>query len=235
MGNDGVGDDGAGDDEVGDDGAGPAGSPDERSLLGGAGVRPRDEPHVLDRAPAAPDLTVDDNGVTFLIVCAGGPFARVLLRLRAELDTGRRVNVVATPRAAAWIEHYDIGPTIEAMTGWPARSDLPTPTTPVFDPPGSSVLVSPCTLNTLTKWADGHSDNLAVSLLCEAIGRAVPTRAEVSLSGPYASHPAVDRALTRLDEAGVELYSAASGSQHHLLRPLPAEVAAALAGDAPTP
>lgn len=152
--------------------------------------------------------------MTFLIVCAGGPTAWTLRRLWVELQTGRRVSVVATPQAAAWFDRQGVSAEIEAMTGWPVRSELPTPPQPTFDPPGSSVLVSPCTLNTLTKWADGHSDNLAISLLCEAVGRGVPTRAEVSVSGPYASHPATARALDRLAGLGVELCRA-----HRTLEP----------------
>jgi hypothetical protein len=187
-----------------------------------------DPPYPLERAPTAPDLTVDDNGVTFLVVCAGGPMIRLLRRLRIELDTGRRVSVVATPRAAAWIDHYGIGPVIEGMTGWPVRSELPMPTTPTFDPPGSALLVSPCTLNTLTKWSDAHSDNLAISLLCEAVGRGVPTRAEVSLSAAYAALPAVDAALERLSRLGVELFRAVGATDHRLLRPLPTDVADAI-------
>jgi hypothetical protein len=160
-----------------------------------------------------------------MIVCAGGPITTILSRLQIELDTGRRVSVVATPRAAAWMDHYQAGPTIERMTGWAVRSDLPPPTIPTFDPPGSSMLVSPCTLNTLTKWAAAHSDNLAISLLCEATGRGVPTRAEVSLSAPYAALPGATDALTRLSALGVELYQANGSTAHPLLRPLPPSVA----------
>ena len=149
-------------------------------------------------SPSVPDLTVDDNGVTFMIVCAGGPMTRTLLRLLVELEAGRRANVVATPRAAAWFEHYEIGRIIERMTGWPVRPQLPPPTTPTFEPPGSSVLVSPCTLNTLTKWSAAHSDNLAVSLLCEAVGRGVPTRAEV----PLATLRIATRRARRIDPPG---------------------------------
>lgn len=168
----------------------------------------QDLPPVLTRGEIVPDLTTEDNGVTFMIVCAGGPFVWVLRRLQAELDTGRRVNVVATPRAAAWFAHYGVTSTIETMTGWPVRHQLPTPTAPTFRPAGSSILVSPCTLNTLTKWAGGHCDNLAISLLCEAVGRGVPTRAEISVSGPYAGLPATGEALSRLEALGVELVRA---------------------------
>ncbi|MGF1596033.1 MAG: flavoprotein [Acidimicrobiales bacterium] len=188
------------------------------------------EPFELPRAPGAPDLTVDDNGVTFLIVSAGGPLTRTLFRLRAELDTGRRVAVVATPTAAAWFDHYDVAATIEAMTGLPLRSRMPVPTEATFEPPGCRLVVSPCSLNTLTKWAAGHSDNLAVSLLCEALGRGVPTAAEVSLSSAYVAHPAATEALERLDGLGVELRRAIGGAEHPLLRPLPPAIAAALGG-----
>ncbi len=167
-----------------------------------------DLPPILPRGAIVPDLTTEDNGVTFMIVCAGGPVVWVLRRLKAELDTGRRVSVVATPQAAAWFDHHGITSTIEAMTGWPVRHELPPPTAPTFRPAGSSVLVSPCTLNTLTKWAGGHSDNLAISLLCEAVGRGVPTRAEISVSGPYAGLPATGEALSRLEALGVELVRA---------------------------
>lgn len=194
-----------------------------------AAAGPTDGPVRLPRAPASPDLTTTDNGVTYLIVCAGGPMTDTLRRLQVELDTGRRVSVVATPRAAAWFDHYDLGPVVEQMTGWPLRSELPTPTVPTFSPPGSSVLVSPCTLNTLTKWAAAHSDNLAISLLCEAVGRGVPTRAEVSLSPPYASLPAAGEALTRLADLGVDLRRANGTIEPAWLPPVPDEVAAALA------
>lgn len=183
----------------------------------------------LPRARSAPDLTTTDNGVTLMIVCAGGPMTKTLARLQFELDTGRRVTVVATPQAGEWLDHYEASSVIEDMTGWPVRSTLPPPTVPTFDPPASSVLVSPCTLNTLTKWADAHSDNLAVSLLCEAAGRRVPTRAEVSLSSAYVVLPAVDRALHTLTELGVDLYQAAGSAPHALLRPLPSEVARVVA------
>ena len=179
----------------------------------------------LERAPSVPDLTTEDNGVTFMIVCAGSPMTRTLLRLQVELETGRRVNVVATPQAAAWFDYYEIGPIIEQMTGWPVRSELRPPTMPTFDPPGSSVLVSPCTLNTLTKWAAAHADNLALSLLCEAVGRGVPTRAEVSLSGPYSSLPGAEDALARLTMLGVDVSRAHGASGPDYLPAVPEGVA----------
>ncbi len=67
------------------------------------------------------------------------------------------------------------------------------------------VIATPVTLNTLTKWADGHSDNLALGLLCEAMGARIPIVAELSLSQEFANHPAVPPAIERLTAAGVEI------------------------------
>lgn len=158
----------------------------------------RDEPR---RAPGGPSFTFDDNGVTFLMVCAGGRAVDTDHRIRAEQALGRRVHVIATPTAAEWFDPAEI----EALTGWPLRSAMPGPKVPIFEPLACRVLVSPLTLNSLTKWADGHSDNLVISLLCEASGLGIPIRAEVSLGGPYALHPAVPRALATLASLGVEL------------------------------
>jgi hypothetical protein len=72
-------------------------------------------------------------------------------------------------------------------------------------------------LNTLTKWAAGHCDNLALSLLCEATGLGIDTRAEVHLSQPYAEHPAATDALSRLSHMGVSLYRAPGAARHELL------------------
>ena len=149
-----------------------------------------------------PSFTTADNGVTFLIVCAGGPTTETEQRIRTEQALGRQVVVFPTPTAARWLD----GAEIAELTGHPMRSAMPDPDTAPSGPIGHRVLVSPCTLNSLTKWAHGHADNLALSLLCEAIGTpGIEIRAELSLSEPYARHPATDDALAVLRNAGVHL------------------------------
>ena len=132
-------------------------------------------------------LVIDDESdVTFLIVAAAGMAIWTPERIKAEQALGRRVSVVATPAAAEWLDANQI----EGLTGWPLRINQRTPTVPTFDPPGRRVLASPVTLNTLTKWARGHADNLALSLLIEAtFTDDVPVSAEVSLSEYYAKTP----------------------------------------------
>ena len=165
-------------------------------------------------APSVPSFTHEDNGVTFMIVAGAGVSVWTPERLQMELDLGRRVWVIPTPTASEWLDHTQI----ERMTGWKMRPALRHPTTPTFSPPGCRVLASPVTLNTLTKWAAGHSDNFAISLLCEAVGLGIETRAEISLSQAYANHPAAGEALERLETMGVDLYRVKGAAHHPLLK-----------------
>lgn len=174
----------------------------------------RDDPR---RAPGGPSFTSDDNGVTFLMVCGGGMAVFADDRIRAEQALGRRVHVIATPTAAAWLDSDEI----QALTGWPMRSAMPGPLIPIFEPLACRVLASPVTLNTLTKWAAGHTDNLVISLLCEATGMGIDTRAEVSLSPAYAAHPGVTESLERLRGMGVALSPVPGGTPHPLLADAP--------------
>src|SRR5262245_64654818 len=112
-----------------------------------------------------------------MIVSGAGPAVYTPERIQAELALGRRVNVIATPTAADWLDPA----VIHDLTGWDLRCQQRDPLTPTFQPPACRVLASPVTLNTLTKWAAGHCDNLAVSLLCEATGLDIETRAEIHL------------------------------------------------------
>lgn len=136
----------------------------------------------------------------FMIVSAGGPVVRTLDRIRAEQADGHNVRVIATPQAAQWLDQAEI----QRLTGYRFESAMLTPEHSTLSPLGNRVLATPVTLNTLTKWADGHSDNLAISLLCEALGSQTPIVAELSLSPQYRKHPAVPGAIERLTAAGVE-------------------------------
>ncbi len=141
--------------------------------------------------------------VLFLIVSAGRPALGTVDRIAAEQAAGHRVRVIATPQAAQWLD----ADAIEQLTGHALESAMLTPDNSVLVPAGHRVLATPVTLNTLTKWADGHADNLAIGLLCEALGAQVPIEAELSLSPQFLKHPAVPQALDRLAEAGVQLRS----------------------------
>lgn len=148
-----------------------------------------------------PNFDPSPGNRLFLIVAAGGPVLRTIDRIKAEQANGFEVRVIATPQSAEWLDAEEI----EALTGYRLESAMLTPDNSWLVPPANRVLATPVTLNTLTKWADGHSDNLALGLLCEAMGARIPIVAELSLSQEFANHPAVPPAIERLTAAGVEI------------------------------
>ncbi len=68
------------------------------------------------------------------------------------------------------------------------------------------MLVMPATFNTINKWAQGISDTLVTSLLCEALGRGSPPIVAVPcLKMDLVRHPAFSRSMALLRECGVHV------------------------------
>jgi phosphopantothenoylcysteine synthetase/decarboxylase len=70
-------------------------------------------------------------------------------------------------------------------------------------PPDGLVLVAPCSFNSLNKLAHGIADNLALSLVSEAIGRGTPVLLALSLNAPLYAHPIVAQSIAALRSWGV--------------------------------
>ncbi|HEY0185470.1 MAG TPA: flavoprotein [Rhodopila sp.] len=62
-------------------------------------------------------------------------------------------------------------------------------------PPFGVVLFAPCSFNSLNKIAHGIADNLALSIVAEAIGRGTPVIVGPSLNQPLLEHPAAQASL----------------------------------------
>ena len=65
-------------------------------------------------------------------------------------------------------------------------------------PPRGVVLFAPCGFNSLNKLAHGIADNLALSVVAEAIGRATPVIVAPSLNQPLLDHPEAQASLKKL-------------------------------------
>ncbi len=65
-------------------------------------------------------------------------------------------------------------------------------------PPRGVVLFAPCSFNSLNKLAHGIADNLALSVVAEAIGRGTPVIVGPSLNTPLLNHPVVQASLEKL-------------------------------------
>src|SRR6202142_1624715 len=70
-------------------------------------------------------------------------------------------------------------------------------------PPRGVVLFAPCSFNSLNKLAHGIADNLALSVVAEAIGRGTPVIVGPSLNQPLLDHPAAQLSLRTLREWNV--------------------------------
>jgi len=65
-------------------------------------------------------------------------------------------------------------------------------------PPYGVVLFAPCSFNSLNKLAHGIADNLALSVVAEAIGRGTPVIIGPSMNAPLLDHPAAQASLKTL-------------------------------------
>jgi phosphopantothenoylcysteine synthetase/decarboxylase len=65
-------------------------------------------------------------------------------------------------------------------------------------PPRGVVLFAPCSFNSLNKLAHGIADNLALSVVAEAIGRGTPVIVGPSLNQPLLDHPVAQASLRTL-------------------------------------
>jgi phosphopantothenoylcysteine synthetase/decarboxylase len=72
-------------------------------------------------------------------------------------------------------------------------------------PPFGLVLVAPCSFNSLNKLAAGIADNLALSVVAEAIGRRTPVIVAPSLNQPLLDHPVASLSLATLGDWGVAI------------------------------
>jgi phosphopantothenoylcysteine synthetase/decarboxylase len=72
-------------------------------------------------------------------------------------------------------------------------------------PPRGVVLFAPCSFNSLNKLAHGIADNLALSVVAEAIGRGTPVIVAPSLNQPLLEHPQAQMSLRVLPTWGVTI------------------------------
>src|SRR5438874_2719402 len=72
-------------------------------------------------------------------------------------------------------------------------------------PPRGVVLFAPCSFNSLNKLAHGVADNLALSVVAEAIGRKTPVIVAPSLNQPLLDHPVAQASLRLLPNWGVQV------------------------------
>jgi phosphopantothenoylcysteine synthetase/decarboxylase len=137
--------------------------------------------------------------VLYVIVC-GSPVARNVSQLIALAHAdGWDVCVIASPDGRKFIDV----PALAAQTGHPVRSSYKNPGDPDVLPLADAMVVAPATVNTISKWAAGVADTLALGLLVEGQGRDLPIVAMPYTNSAMARHPAFLDAIERLRGWGV--------------------------------
>jgi phosphopantothenoylcysteine decarboxylase len=146
------------------------------------------------------------GSVLYLVVCAAPPALEIGELVERTQRLGWTVCVLATPRAASWIDVTALA----RQTGYPVRSDYKRPDEPDVLPRPDAVVAVPATFNTVNKWAAGISDTLALGVLNEALGLGLPMIVIPYTSAPLAAHPAYARSLGFLRDCGVTVKSTAT-------------------------
>lgn len=130
-----------------------------------------------------------------------------LVRLLQE--EGWRVTVLCTPTGTRF---HDLD-ALEKLTGEAVRVDFRRPRTGKSLLPPGAVLACPWSFNSTNKTALGIADTFAVALVCEMIGRGVPTFLVPKSGDGLGGHPALGRSLRELEEIpNVTLLRGSAGS-----------------------
>lgn len=149
-----------------------------------------------------PEATPDRTGHMLYLVISGAPAPEGIPELVGMLHSaGWRVVVFATPAGVRFADTREL----EKVTGQPVRSEYREPGTGTPVPPADVVLACPLTFNSVNKFAHGHADNFAISLLCEMAGYGVPVVAVPHCKPQLATHPAFPASLETLRGMGVRV------------------------------
>lgn len=134
---------------------------------------------------------------TYLIVTGASVARRAPEVLRALAPVAGRVLTLLTPGARRVISPRELAlvPGHRIIESYFDAAILPRPA------PGV-VVISPCTFNTLNKLAAGITDNLALSIAAQAIGRGVPLVVAIAVNTPLWTHPRTQESAATLRKWG---------------------------------
>src|SRR6202158_3140109 len=137
--------------------------------------------------------------VAYLVLSGTTTAARCPERLHGLVGLGfATVIAIPTPNASRVIAPRDLAD-VEGVQVVQSYFDLAIRPRP----PHGVVLFAPCSFNSLNKLAHGIADNLALSVVAEAIGRGTPVIVGPSLNAPLLNHPVAQASLKKLPEWGV--------------------------------
>src|SRR5271169_75204 len=139
--------------------------------------------------------------VAYLVLSGTTTAARCPELLRGLIGLGfSTVIAIPTPNASRVIASRDLDD-VEGVQVVESYFDLAIRPRP----PRGVVLFAPCSFNSLNKLAHGIADNLALSVVAEAIGRGTPVIVGPALNAPLLNHPVAQASLEKLPGWGVTI------------------------------
>jgi phosphopantothenoylcysteine synthetase/decarboxylase len=156
-------------------------------------------------------------GVVYLVLSGTTTAARGPELLRALVGLGfETVIALPTPNAARTIAARELAD-VEGARVVESYFDMAIRPRP----PRGVVLFAPCSFNSLNKLAHGIADNLALSVVAEAIGRRTPVIVAPSLNQPLLEHPQAQASLRLLPSWGVTIVPPVDEGEGPRLAPTP--------------
>ena len=117
--------------------------------------------------------------------------------------------MIATPRAAEWIDHAAFA----TRTGYPVRHDYPLPDD--SDALPDAIAIVPSTFNTINKWAAGIADTYVLTRLAELTGLGVPIVVLPFVNSALARNRVFLRSVDELRQSGVSVLFGEGGFVPH--------------------
>jgi phosphopantothenoylcysteine synthetase/decarboxylase len=161
----------------------------------------------------------------YLVVTAAGTARRAPEIAQRLAGLGARLVVLLTPNTHRIVAARELALALEAQPDARIVESY-------FDdailprPPNGVVLVAPCSFDALNKLAQGIADNLALSVVAEAIGRGTPVIVAISVNPPLWAHPRAQESARALRSWGVEVIDPAAEGDWLTLAPTEALVGA---------
>jgi phosphopantothenoylcysteine synthetase/decarboxylase len=153
--------------------------------------------------------------VAYLVLSGTTTAARCPEILRGLAGLGfATVIAIPTPNAARVVAPRDLAD-VEGVRVVESYFDLAIRPRP----PRGVILFAPCSFNSLNKLAHGIADNLALSVVAEAIGRGTPVIVGPSLNQPLLDHPVAQASLRTLSSWRVTIVPPADEGQGPRLAP----------------
>jgi Flavoprotein len=160
------------------------------------------------------ELDMHEQPSLFIFVTGSGICRRIGGLINGSIAAGWRTYTVATPNVAEIVapDQLFAQPGVHWISGYEQ------PPLDVF--PFGTMLVAPCTFNTFNKLAHGIADNLATSMIADALGAGCPIFIAPSMNPGLWNHPQTRESHQRLTAWGCSIIEPQISNMQVIMAPI---------------